>query len=211
MAELLIIRHGQASFGAQNYDQLSALGESQSRAVGAYLRDIGWVPDRLICGSLVRQRQTLEAMGFDGAIETHAGFDEYDLHGFQTSELTPVDMNQDRKSYFRALKALVLEWQQDAGTGARESWGAFCGRTDAAMAFACATQARRVLVVSSGGVIGQLVRAALQAPAPMMMELNLQVKNTSLTRFVFSGSRRMLQQFNAAPHIDADPTLLTYA
>jgi broad specificity phosphatase PhoE len=79
------------------------------------------------------------------------------------------------------------------------------------MAFATDTQARRVLVVSSGGVIGQLVRTALQAPAPMMMELNLQVKNTSITRFVFSKGRHMLTQFNAAPHVDASPDLLSYS
>ena len=48
MSELLVIRHGQASFGQDNYDVLSDLGHRQSKAVGALLREMGWVPDRLV-------------------------------------------------------------------------------------------------------------------------------------------------------------------
>ena len=211
MAELMIVRHGQASFGAENYDQLSDLGARQAAMLGTYLRDINWVPDRLVTGTLARQIQTLEALGFDGPREEHAGFNEYNLDGFRKSDLNRVAMAGDRKAYFRGLRDLVLDWQRDADLGTEESWQEFCDRTEAAMAFATDTDARRVLVVSSGGVIGQVVRAALQAPPPMMMELNLQVKNTSFTRFLFSGPRRMLQVFNAAPHVDAAPDLISYA
>ena len=211
MAELMIVRHGQASFGAENYDQLSGLGVRQAQVLGEYLHSIGWEPDRLITGTLARQIQTLEALGFEGAREEHAGFNEYNLDGFCKSELNRVAMDGDRKAYFRGLRDLVLEWQNDADLGTEESWQDFCDRTEAAMAFAMKTDARRVLVVSSGGVIGQVVRAALQAPPPMMMELNLQIKNTSFTRILFSGQRRMLQMFNAAPHLDAAPDLLSYA
>jgi broad specificity phosphatase PhoE len=211
MAELMIVRHGQASFGAENYDQLSDLGVRQAKVLGAYLRGIGWEPDRLVTGTLARQTQTLDALGFKGVREEHAGFNEYNLDGFRKSQLNRVAMDGDRKAYFRGLRDLVLEWQKDADLEAEESWRDFCDRTEAAMAFATETDARRVLVVSSGGVIGQVVRSALKAPPPMMMELNLQVKNTSFTRILFSGQRRMLQVFNAAPHLDAAPDLLSYA
>ncbi|KIN70121.1 Phosphoglycerate mutase family protein [Sulfitobacter donghicola DSW-25 = KCTC 12864 = JCM 14565] len=33
-----------------------------------------------------------------------------------------------------------------------------------------------------------------------MMNLNLQIKNASMTRFVFSGSLFSLSEFNATPH-----------
>jgi broad specificity phosphatase PhoE len=59
LAELLVIRHGQASFGQDNYDVLSELGHRQAEAVGALLREINWVPDRLVTGTLNRQRDTL--------------------------------------------------------------------------------------------------------------------------------------------------------
>ena len=47
MAELMVVRHAQASFGTDNYDKLSELGHRQSAVLGAYLKDLGWVPYRL--------------------------------------------------------------------------------------------------------------------------------------------------------------------
>ena len=78
MGELLVIRHGQASFGADNYDKLSAAGHAQSAAVGKALRDAGWIPDRTITGTLIRQKETLASMGFEAGTE-HSGLNEYDF------------------------------------------------------------------------------------------------------------------------------------
>ena len=52
---LLLIRHGQASFGASDYDRLSPLGQRQSRLLGEYFRRIGYTPAAWYCGSLRRQ------------------------------------------------------------------------------------------------------------------------------------------------------------
>jgi broad specificity phosphatase PhoE len=41
MGTLYLVRHGQASFGADDYDQLSALGRRQSVRLGEYLRGKG--------------------------------------------------------------------------------------------------------------------------------------------------------------------------
>jgi broad specificity phosphatase PhoE len=112
---------------------------------------------------------------------------------------------------FGILKQTVFDWQADKISGAAETWHDFSSRTAEAMDFATATDARRVVVISSGGVIGQLIADTLRAPAQMMMELNLQIKNSAMTRFVFSQDRRMLQEFNSTPHCDFDPSLLTYA
>ena len=204
MAELLVIRHGQASFGAENYDVLSGVGLEQSRLAGAALREAGWVPDRLVTGTLERQKQTLAGMGFAEAPEEHPGFNEYDFHDLlrvRFRDQVPEAVKGDRKTHFRTLRETILDWQGGGCVGARESWAEFEARVAAALAFAIGTSARRVLVVSSGGVIGQLVATALQAPKPMMMEVNLQVKNTSMTRFVFSGDRFFLNEFNAIPHL----------
>ena len=214
MAELLVIRHGQASFGAENYDALSDLGLRQSRAVGAHLRAIGWVPDRLITGTLERQRDTLSAMGFDGPHEEHAGFNEYDFHQLLHARFdgdVPDAVIGERRTHFRTLRDTVFDWQDGKIADPYETWQAFETRVAAAQAFATVGEARRVLVVSSGGVIGQLAASTLGAPKRMMMELNLQVKNSSLHRFVFSAGRIMLTEFNGTPHFDADPTLLSYS
>lgn len=203
MAEMVVIRHGQASFGQDNYDVLSDLGRRQATAVGAVLADLGWVPDRLVTGTLIRQKDTLSAMGFDAAPEEHAGFNEYDFHDLLHARFAgnvPDLVKGDRKTHFRALRDTIFEWQDNAFDGAAETWADFSARVEAARVFATDTTAKRVLVVSSGGVIGQLTAAALGAPIRQMMNLNLQIKNSSITRFMFSGSNFSLQEFNATPH-----------
>ena len=205
MAELIVVRHGQASFGADNYDSLSQVGHEQARLAGDALRNMGWVPDRVITGTLTRQKETLESMGFGaGAPEEHPGFNEYDFHDLlhvRYAGDVPVAVKGERKTHFRTLRETIFEWQDGGIIGARETWAEFETRTSAALRFATKTDARRVLVVSSGGVIGQLVARALNAPVRMMMEVNLQVKNASFTRFVFKGDRFMLSEFNATPHL----------
>ncbi|WP_020205386.1 histidine phosphatase family protein [Cupriavidus sp. WS] len=106
MATLFLVRHGQASFGAANYDCLSATGRQQARWLGEYFRDRGVAFTRVIAGSLVRQQDTaleiLAGMGTPGVppgtaprapaealatvaeeapracVETHPGLNEYD-------------------------------------------------------------------------------------------------------------------------------------
>lgn len=216
MAELLVIRHGQASFGQDNYDVLSDLGHRQSEAVGAMLREMAWVPDRLVTGTLKRQKDTLTSMGFAEAPEEHAGFNEYDFGDLLQARFkgnVPDLVKGDRKTHFRALRETVFEWQDAAFDGASETFAEFEARTEAARAFATETEAKRVLVISSGGVIGQLTRAALGADKRHMMELNLQVRNTAMTRFMFKGNRCSLHEFNAAPHFmtPAGANLLSYS
>lgn len=216
MAELLVVRHGQASFGADNYDRLSEVGHEQSRLAGEALREAGWVPDRLVTGTLERQKETLRSMGFADAPEEHPGFNEYDFHDLlhvRFNGAVPDAVRGERKTHFRTLRDTILDWQGGGCVGALESWAEFEARVAAARAFATDTKARRVLVISSGGVIGQLVATALSAPKAMMMEVNLQVKNSSMTRFVFSGERFFLNEFNATPHLApiARAGLLTYS
>lgn len=216
MSELLVIRHGQASFGQDNYDVLSDLGHRQSEAVGALLREMDWIPDRLVTGTLTRQKDTLSSMGFAQAPEEHAGFNEYDFSDLLNARFkgdVPDLVKGDRKTHFRALRETVFEWQDASFDGASETYGEFAARVEAARAFAADTAAKRVLVVSSGGVIGQMTATALGAAKRQMMNLNLQVKNTAMTRFMFSGTSFSLHEFNATPHFmtPAGAALLSYS
>lgn len=218
LAELLIIRHGQASFGSDNYDQLSDLGHRQSQAAGDVLRAAGWVPDRLITGTLTRQIETLSSMGFDAPPELHHGFNEYDFHDLLAVRYggnVPDPVRSDRKTHFRTLRETIRDWQGGGIVGAKESWADFSRRVADAIRFACDTGAQRVLVISSGGTIGQITASALGAPPPQMMELNLQVKNTSMTKFIFSKRTGafFLHEFNATPHMMTEQTagLMSYS
>ena len=211
MAELLVIRHAQAPFGSDDYDVLSDLGHRQAEAVGLALRYMGWVPDRLVTGTLRRKKDTLTGMGVSGAPEVHPGFDEYDFTDLLNARFggaAPDAVHRDRRTHFHTLRETILEWQAGGVPGAAESWAQFAARIDAARDHAIRDGARRVLVVTSGGVIAQLVASAMGAPAAQMIELNLQVRNSAMTRFVYSASDRArgltLAEFNATPHF-ADP------
>lgn len=205
MAELMVIRHAQASYGAADYDLLSDIGHKQAMIVGAALKERGWVPDRVITGTLKRQIDTLAAMETGVAAETHPGLDEYDFQDLLAARFPagmPGDLTADRRQHFRILRETVLAWQQSEIKATTESWQDFTKRVEAARLFATQTQAKKVLLVSSGGVVGQMVAASLGAPAAQMMHLNLQIKNTAITRFVFSQSTFSLHEFNTTAHLD---------
>lgn len=216
MAELIVVRHGQASFGATNYDELSDLGRQQSRALGETLRALDWVPDRVITGSLERQKQTLAEIGFDTPAEQHAGWNEYDFHDLLHSRFggqAPTEVITDRKTHFRALRETLADWQLGGIPEARESWLEFCARIEQARLHAVQESAERVLVVSSGGAISRLIAACLDLPNEQMIALNLQVKNSSTSRFVFSKEKFFLHEFNSVPHFHSveRAALMTYS
>ncbi len=216
MAELLIVRHAQASFGADNYDKLSELGYQQSAHLGDWLRSTGWMPDRVISGTLVRHAETLSYMGISASPESHAGLNEYDFKDLLNARFgrdVPQPVQGDRKTHFRTLRETILQWQQGGLPNASESWADFENRVADALRFATDTDARRVLVMTSGGVIGQITASVLGALKPQMMELNLQLRNTSQTRFLFSSRGIGLTEFNAIAHLHpvTQAKMITYS
>jgi broad specificity phosphatase PhoE len=73
MGVLYLVRHGQASFGTDDYDRLSDTGHQQARITGAHLASLGVRPTRVLHGSMLRQQQTaqgiLEGLGAVSAPE----------------------------------------------------------------------------------------------------------------------------------------------
>ena len=63
MSSLLLVRHGQASFLADDYDVLSPLGEEQARQLGRHLARQGLRVDEVWSGPRVRQVRTAELAG----------------------------------------------------------------------------------------------------------------------------------------------------
>ena len=222
MVEIILIRHGQASFGAADYDVLSGLGHEQSRALGTALKTQGLVPDALFIGAQRRHRETLKgvAEGLGIGTETatlHEGLNEFDFQGllearFRNAE-QPRPAPDDRREYFRMLRDTVLAWQRDEVDDPPEYWSEFAARVAAARDTMCACDARKVLAVSSGGPISQMVAATLETPADKMILLQLQIKNCAVTRLVANPGSVFLHAFNETPHIDARsaPRLLTYS
>jgi broad specificity phosphatase PhoE len=51
---IYLVRHGQASFGAANYDQLSPLGERQGALLGRWWRQTGVAAPSVVVGAMQR-------------------------------------------------------------------------------------------------------------------------------------------------------------
>ena len=212
MAELYLVRHGQASFGSSNYDQLSPMGVQQSLWLGQYFaeRDIQF--DKVIIGTQLRHRQTAEqicsGMGIMPEFELHAGLNEYDFQAlFRALGDDHPDIRQlatgDKRSFYKALRQVLLLWARNQlKDNVPETWDEFDRRVNAACEFIRHCKAQRVLVVSSGGPIGMLSRQVLEAPAHTAIELNLQIRNSSFSHYYFSADSVKLASFNNIPHLD---------
>ncbi|GCB06478.1 histidine phosphatase family protein [Ralstonia sp. SET104] len=215
MAELYLVRHGQASFGAADYDRLSERGEQQSIWLGEYFARQDIIFDRVICGTLRRHEQTvggiLRGMGASGAAyEQHAGLNEYDFQGLFAAlgedfpELTKLASGSMRDHY-RALKQVLQLWSDDKIRGPLpETWAAFQQRVAEARAAIRAGGGQRVLAVSSGGPIAVTAQQVLAAPPASAISLNLQIRNSSVSQYFFNAESFQLATFNGIPHLD-DP------
>ena len=127
--------------------------------------------------------------------------------GVRPDHWVAYDLNHHRKTHFKILRETVLAWQRDEITDPPESWAAFTQSIEAAPQLIPST----VLAVSSGGPIGQMVASVMQSLPDQQIKLQLQVKNCSLTRFIFKQKACYLHEFNETPHITAEThQFLTY-
>ncbi|GAB4090816.1 histidine phosphatase family protein [Hydrogenophaga soli] len=220
MNTLTFIRHGQASFGANDYDQLSPLGEQQSEQLGRYLRQRaewqgrGW--DAVITGNLKRHRQTWEALargaGWDHTPTVLPGLDEYDSDALIRA--LPISQPMEKpttpegyKQHFRALRDALRQWMDGTiSPQGMPTYNDFVAGVTGVLAHVrqhhMDTPGGRVLVVSSGGPISTLVGHLLSTPAETTIEINMQIRNTALTEVMLTPRTARLVSFNALPHLD---------
>ncbi len=228
MGLLLLVRHGQASFGADDYDVLSPAGWEQGRALGADLAARGIVPTALLRGDMRRHRETLEAMleGAAGApewdpagAEVDAGWDEFDHLAVVAADPGVPHAELDRRAFQAAFERATARWC--AGTHDAEydeSWPAFLGRVRGSLgrATARAGSGEVVVAVTSGGpvaaAVATLVGGAGDGDAALTAHLwsrfNTVVVNSGVTRIVVGSTGPRLLSFNEHPHLAGD--LLTY-
>ncbi|MEH3054059.1 MAG: histidine phosphatase family protein [Patulibacter minatonensis] len=62
MSVVLLVRHANATFGLGSYDQLSEQGVDQARRLATVLAERSLPVERIVCGSLERQRRTAEIL-----------------------------------------------------------------------------------------------------------------------------------------------------
>ncbi|AVP58910.1 histidine phosphatase family protein [Pulveribacter suum] len=212
MGTLYLVRHGQASFGADDYDQLSERGHEQAVRLGAYWRERGLQFDAVLCGTLRRHEQTLAgiAQGLGGAPQALSvpQLNEYDslalIRAVRPSPLPAPATPELYRQYFRLLCDALAQWM--GGTLSPEGmpgWEQFRSGVHGVLEQVRQRHAgHNVLLVSSGGPISTAVGEVLSTPAEVTIALNMRLRNSAVTEFSIGPKRLMMQTFNSLAHLD---------
>lgn len=219
MAEILVVRHGQAAFGTDDYDRLTDIGWEQSRLLGEYFSSHAIHFDAVFTGTLRRQRETLagvlEALPPQPAAKELPGLNEFDFHELVSAYRTlhpdeNIDVNNAR-DFYGCLREALLAWNRNEFADVAEDWNGFETRVRGTLE-QISNVSGRVLVVTSGGPISALVREVLNLSVENMVNLNLQAINTGITRYFGRPGALRLNMFNAVPHLEQlqDSHLITY-
>jgi broad specificity phosphatase PhoE len=217
---ITLLRHGQASFGAADYDDLSDLGRTQAAVAGAELARRRLRDPVVVCGTLRRQADTatiaMGEMGLSGDPVVDDRWDEYDHIGLVgafvadsaegTAQATALD---DPRAFQRALDAALAAWvaadEPDGWRGFAE--GAIAALTDLARSL----EGRDAIVSTSGGVIAAIGSHLLGVAGEAVVPLNRVVVNGALTTLLVGRSGVSLVTFNDHAHLSGEASeLRTY-
>ncbi len=228
MSVLLLVRHGQASFGKRNYDALSEHGHEQARILGAALAARGVRPTRIVTGGMRRHAETVEGIltGLEDGPEVviDDGWDEFNFEHvvqvhkplYRSKALMFADFARtpaaDRRARFQALFEEATErWTGGTSDHAYdESFPAFSQRVDDALRRTTEAAEGTVLVVSSGGPIALVVSHLLIGDSTLWARLNRVAVNTAMTKLIAGRSGVTLSTFNEHSHLEHDRALVTY-
>jgi broad specificity phosphatase PhoE len=228
MPNLLLIRHGQASFGAADYDVLSSVGEEQSRRLGQWFGKTGQMPDRIATGHMRRHAQTADLCAHAaGAVADRivvTGLDEFDHEevlarhrpdlaapGALLAEMARAeDPHQAFQQLFSAAVARWIGGECDSDYAC--SWNLFRERVLASLRELAMQDARTIWAFTSGGPIAVIANALVGAPAEQALAMAWPLVNTSVTRVSLGARRSQLIAYNAWPHLEAvsDAALVTH-
>jgi broad specificity phosphatase PhoE len=238
MGRLFLVRHAQASFLSQNYDQLSARGETQARLLGEYWAKHNVVFDRVCTGPALRHRQTTQLVceayrkagrDFPSPSVTHE-FDEFQGDAVLSQSLPELLANNDRIREFhgalqisreeaskranfqRLFQAVISMWVNgEIAPPGVESWQDFCARVNRGLTtfLGKASKGELGVIFTSGGPVSVAVQRALHLSAQDTLQIAWMPRNCSFSEFLFSSDRFALSSFNSFPHLDSE-SLLTH-
>lgn len=215
MGTLYLVRHGQASFGADDYDQLSDLGRRQSVRLGQYLRERygeGLRFDAVLTGTLRRQIGTWQGIaeggGFSAPHVSWPGLNEYDSHAviaaIHNEPLPKPDTPELYRHHFRLLRDGLTQWMNGVvSPHGMPDYDDFRHGVVSALDHVRTQHSGNVLLVSSGGPISTAVGHVLGTTPETTIELNLRIRNSAVTELHVSPKHLNLVTYNTLPHLDA--------
>ncbi len=228
MSVLLLVRHGQASFGKRNYDALSEIGHEQARTLGAALKARGVAPSRIVTGGMRRHAETVEGIltgleqgpevvvddgwdefNFDHVVQVHKPLYRSKALMFADFARTPA---AERRARFQAIfEDATARWTAgEADDDYEETFPAFSERVQSALRRTAEAADSTVLVVSSGGPIALTASRLLAGDASLWAQLNRVAVNTAVTKLLIGRSGVTLSSFNEHSHLEHDRELITY-
>jgi broad specificity phosphatase PhoE len=214
MGTLYLVRHGQASLGAADYDQLSELGARQCERLGQWFAGHGVRFDAVWRGTLKRHAQSLAAIeaGLQrthDAVQVHPALDEYDseavIRAVHPGPLEPPATAEAAREHFRRLRTGLLAWMD--GSAKPQGLPAHAQFTAGIVALLDRGREQHasgnVLAVSSGGPISVALGHVLGLGREAVIELNLHLRNSAVSEVRVTPGRLSLVTFNSLTHLDA--------
>jgi broad specificity phosphatase PhoE len=232
VGSIYLIRHGQASLGAKNYDVLSDLGIKQSELLGQFAHSNGLKFDRSYSGEMQRQidtgRHSLAHMPGSGSeILIEPAFNEYAADEVMRVYLPHLEQTEPQARYFvenagqyrkefqHVFSKVITMWitEKNEVPGC-EPWSAFVERVKRGLARVTeqAGRGENIAIFTSGGTITAALQLITGMPATSAFELNWQIVNTSVSRLQYGRSKISLASFNGQSHLDVhqQPDSITY-
>jgi broad specificity phosphatase PhoE len=211
MGQLYLVRHGQASLGADDYDQLSPLGARQAQRLGEHWRAQGLHFDAVFTGTLKRHRQTFEGiqlgLGLSHNTALWPGLNEYDseavIRCVHAGQLNKPTSPEGYREHFRLLRQGLKAWMTGlARPEGMPDYAEFLQGITSALDHIRQQHDGHVLLVSSGGPISMAVGHVLNLEIDGVIELNLRLRNSAVCEFSFNPKRHSLVSFNTIPHLE---------
>ncbi len=231
MGFIYLVRHGQASFGHDDYDNLSPLGHQQSQRLGQYFAQCGRIWSQAWRGDLKRHEQTgrgtLDACEHEQLpLRVHNGFTEFNHRQVLFSHKPEFEDKTAAMSFlaqsgnpYKAFQKIFAEAMMRWMIGAQdqdydESWEQFKVRCVAAVQDVVeqADEDMNIVVFSSGGPISAIAQHILDLDIKRTLDLQWVIANTSVSRLRFSKARWWLDSLNSYSHLehDGDKSMVSY-
>lgn len=213
MSRIYLVRHGQAPFGTDDYDRLTATGVTQCEQLARHWRAIGRRIDCLYSGTLRRQRDSAaafaRAFGEPGgaALEPRelTGFEEYNHRALLDAHEGGDDRaeSKDPREFHRRLTRALAAWT-DGSIAGFESYGAFRQRCAAALAalLAATGRGRTAVLFASAGSMAAAMQDALGIGDRDAVRLKLTFYNTGVSCLLWDGETITIESLNAVSHLE---------
>lgn len=206
MTEILLIRHGETDWNVEKRLQghldisLNAEGERQAAALGKVL--LGETLDAVIASDLQRALKTAESIAMPRGMRVHI---EPELRERCYGAFEGLCYREIRERYPQAYvmwQSRDVDARYPEGARSAETLREFFARSiNAVIRLATAYRHKKIAIVSHGGVIDCIYRAATDMD--LTPPRNFEIKNAGINRLLWNGDALQIQSWSDTRHLNA--------